>query len=139
MNCSIIRTLVMFSLSAALSPVALMAQSRINANIPFDFTVGAKSFAAGNYSVHRINDHVLVIQNVKNGSSIMSMVLPGQPAKTPSNPVLRFNRYGNSYFLAEVAGDGEGWQFHKSSAEKELIAKVAGPNPVVVAAALRSK
>jgi len=65
MKNSIVRTLVTLGLSAFLSPVALLAQSSINATIPFDFTVGAKSFAAGDYSVRQISDSVLLIQSVK--------------------------------------------------------------------------
>ena len=139
MKRSIIRTLVTLSLSAALSPVALMAQNRINATIPFDFAIGAKSFAAGDYSVNRLNEHILVIQNVKSGSSVMTMVMPSDPTTKSGKPVLTFNRYGNSYFLSAVSSDSQGWRLHTSSAEKELIAKATGPKPVVVAAALRSK
>ena len=140
MKSSMVRTLVTLSLSAVLSPVALLAQDQINATIPFDFTVGQKSFAAGDYSVHQMNSGgVLAIRNLKDRSGIIVMTTPAEPAKRGGTPVLTFNRYGDSYFLSAVSGDDRGWQLHPSSAEKELIAKVASPRPVVVTAALRSK
>jgi hypothetical protein len=139
MKSSIVRTLVTLSLSAALSPVALLAQDQINAKIPFDFTVGAKSFAAGDYSVRRLNEHILLIQNFKHGTGVMTMVLPGEQSKKAGIPVITFNRYGDRYFLSEVSGDSQGWRLFPSAVEKELIGKVASPRPVVVAAALRSK
>jgi hypothetical protein len=139
MKNSIVRTLVTLGLSAVLSPVALLAQSSIHATIPFDFTVGAKSFAAGDYSVRQINDSVLLIQSVKDGTGVMTMVLPSEKTVKAGIPVLTFNRYGDNYFLAKVSGDDRGWKLHQSPAEKEMIAKVPSPRPVLVAAALHSK
>jgi hypothetical protein len=46
MNTSMLRTLAKLSLSAALSPVGLMAQAPINVTVPFDFTVGPKLYVA---------------------------------------------------------------------------------------------
>ena len=51
MNTAIIRTLATLCLSAALGGINLMAQGPLEAKIPFDFTVGSTSFAAGDYTV----------------------------------------------------------------------------------------
>jgi len=139
MKSFIVRTFVTLSLSAALSPVALLAQDRLNATIPFDFTVGAKSFPAGDYSVKRLNEHVLLIQNANDLTGVMTVVMPGEPSKKPGTSVIIFNRYGNRYFFSAVSGDSQGWRLHPSAVEKELIAKAAPPKPVIVAAALHSK
>jgi hypothetical protein len=139
MKNTIVRTLVTLGLSALLSPVALLAQSQINATIPFDFTIGAKSFAAGDYSVRQVNENVLLIQSIKDGTGVMTMTLPGETTKRGGVPVLTFNRYGDSYFLSKVSGDDRGWRLHQSPAEKEMVAKVPTPKPVIVAAALHSK
>ena len=136
----IVRTLLTLSLSAALSPVALLAQSKINATIPFDFTIGAKSFAAGDYSVKLVSEYVILVQSIKDGTGVMTMVQPGEKTHRPDgSPVLVFNRYGDTYFLSKVSGDDRGWRLHTSPAEKEMVAKVALPKPVIVAAALHSK
>lgn len=139
MKNTIVRTLVTLGLSAVLSPVALLAQGPIHATIPFDFTVGAKSFAAGNYNVKEVGDHILMIQSGAGGTGAITMVLPGKKAAKPGSALLTFNKYGNSYFLANVAYDDRGWKFMKSRLEKEMIAKAASPKPVVVAAAVQTK
>jgi hypothetical protein len=134
-----IRTLVTLGLSALLSPVALLAQSQLNATIPFEFTVGAKTFAPGDYSVRHVSEYVLLIQSLKDGTGVMTMVQSGEVAKRGGSPVLIFNRYGDSYFLSKVSGDDRGWRLHTSPAEKEMVGRVATPKPVIVAAALHSK
>jgi hypothetical protein len=139
MKSSIVRSLVTLGLSAILSPVALLAQDNITATIPFDFFVGGKSFAAGDYSIHRLNEGVLKIQKVKDGTGVFAMVMTTDKTSNSRMPVLLFNRYGDRYFLSKVSGEDRGWQLHPSNVEKELISKVASPKPVVVAAALRSK
>src|ERR1700680_4765946 len=102
MKSSIVRTLVTLSLSAALSPVALMAQGKIQVTIPFDFTVGDKSFPVGDYTVAESPTNVLVIRNVRDNSAILTLTMPADTS-TKGNPVLIFNRYGNSYFLSKVS------------------------------------
>jgi hypothetical protein len=139
MKNSIVRTLLTLSISAVLSPVALLAQPKINATIPFDFTVGAKTFTAGDYSVSKLNEHVLLIQRVKDGTGVMTMVMPSEPTKQEGIPVIVFNRYGDRYFLSQVSGADQGWKLNQSRLERELIGKVATPRPVIVAAALHSK
>jgi hypothetical protein len=139
MKNTIVRTLVTLSLSAVLSPVALLAQSNINATIPFDFTIGAKSFPAGDYSVKQVSECVLLIQSIKDGTGVMTMVKPADKTTKDGTPVLTFNRYGDSYFLSKVSGDDWGWKLHQSPVEKEMVAKVASPKPVIVTAALHSK
>ena len=139
MKNTIVRTLVNLGMSALLSPVALLAQSQLNATIPFDFTIGAKSFPAGDYSVRQVSECVLLIQSLKGGSGVMTMVQPADKTAKDGTPVLTFNRYGDSYFLSKVAGDDRGWQLHQSAREKELVAKVPTPKPVIVAAALHSR
>jgi hypothetical protein len=139
MKNTIVRTLVTLGISAFLSPVALLAQSQINATIPFDFTIGAKSFPAGDYSVRQVSENVLLIQSITDGTGVMTMALPGETTKRAGTPVLVFNRYGDTYFLSKVSGDDRGWRLHQSAVEKEMVARVPTPKPVIVAAALHSK
>ena len=139
MKNTIVRTLATLGLSAVLSPVALLAQDRMTAEIPFDFSIGAKTFSAGEYSVKRVNEHVLMIQSMKDGAGVYASVLPSDATKSGGSPVLLFNRYGDSYFLSKVSGDDRGWKLYASPREKELVGKVTSPKPVVVVASLRSK
>ena len=139
MKNTIVRTLVTLGLSAVLSPVALLAQGPIHATIPFEFTVGSKSFHAGDYSVKQISEGVLLIQSRTGGAGVITMVLPSEKTAMAGNPVLTFNKYGSSYFLAKVSCDDRGWKLNKSRLEKEMIAQATSPKPVIVAAAVQTK
>jgi hypothetical protein len=134
MKASILRTLATLSLSAALGPVSLRAQGPINVTIPFDFTVGAKSFAAGEYRVNQQASHVLAIRSVNGQASMMIMTNAAPPTAPPGKAKLTFNKYGDRYFLSQVSDYDRGWELSKSTVEKELIAKRASPQPVVLLA-----
>ena len=139
MTSSMIRTLVTLGLSAVLSPVALLAQGPVIATIPFDFTVGAKTFSAGTYQVKQINQAAIQLQNVKDGRSILATYKAGELDLIGGTPKLTFNRYGDSYFLTKVTSDTRNWTLYPSRAEKEMIAKAASSKSAVVTATLRSK
>jgi hypothetical protein len=134
MKNSILRTLATLSLSAALGPISLRAQGPIHITVPFDFTVGSKSLAAGQYEVRQIAPLVLAIQSADGRSNIMTQGNAADPTAPRGKATLTFNKYGDRYFLFQVSDYGHGWELPKSSAEKELIAKRASPRPVTVAA-----
>jgi hypothetical protein len=138
MKSSIRNFVITLGLSAAFSPVALMAQGEIHATIPFDFSVGSKTFAAGDYSVQEVKDNIFAIRH--GHSAILALVRPGEEVNTrPGVAVLTFKRYGESYFLCSVANGAQSWELLTSSAEKREIAKRASPKVVAVAAALPTK
>jgi hypothetical protein len=140
MNSSLLRSLsVALGLTAAFGPVALMAQGEIRTTIPFDFTVGKKTFAAGDYTVQRVKDNLITICNRRDHSGTLTYTLPGEDVSKPGKAVLIFQRYGDSYFLSQVSDGSRSWALSKSRAEKELIAKNAAPKPAVVVSALQPK
>lgn len=110
---------------AFMTAVAANAQSgrqMLKANVPFDFVVGDKMLAAGEYSVAKANDdatgiRVSGIDNHQNAIRLSSTV----QANAPKNrAMLIFHRYGEQYFLAQVwtPGSAEGRQMLKSKAER---------------------
>jgi hypothetical protein len=133
MKTSILRTLATLSLSAVLGPVSLRAQGPIHVTVPFDFSVGSKPLAAGEYEARQIMPMVLAIRSVDGQASIMIMTNAAQPTAPRGKATLTFNKYGDRYFLSQVSDYGHGWELPKSSVEKELIAKRASPRPVTVA------
>jgi hypothetical protein len=139
MTNSLVRTLVTLSLSAALSPLALKAQDSMYATIPFDFTVNAKHFTAGDYCVRQVNQNVLLIQNVQDRSTVMTITMAAEENNHPGVAVLKFHQYGRYYFLNEIDGDSRGWKLPTSRTEKELTASVKSPKPVVLAVASHPK
>ena len=101
------------------------AQTRLTANIPFDFNVGGKNLPAGHYSVSFINTssdkRVLQLVRSEGGAAILILTtdVVGKPDETAK---LAFNRYGNQYFFAQVwlPADGIGMQAPKSEEEKRI-------------------
>jgi len=134
MKASILCTLATLSLSAAFGPVSLRAQGPIHVTIPFDFTVGAKSLAAGEYRVDKQASHVLAIRSVNGQASMVIMTNAAQPTAPPGKATLTFRKYGDRYFLSQVSDYAQGWELSKSTVEKELMAKRASPQPVVLLA-----
>ena len=113
---------------AALSASA-NAQSlgnRIKANIPFDFTVADKKFAAGQYSIVRANpnvgDQILSVSSADDRSRVLPLTIAVSTLDAKEKSTLVFHKIGDEYFLAQVwpAGATTGRAFTKSRREKQL-------------------
>jgi hypothetical protein len=133
MKTSIVRTLFTLSVSAAIGPLSLLAQGPIQFTAPFDFTVGNKNFASGEYRMAAVAPQILAIRSRDGRSSQMVIAHASQAKSKQSNAVVTFNRYGDRYFLSRLSDPNHGWELPKSRVEKELIAKRASPAPVTVA------
>ena len=99
---------------------------KVRANIPFDFNVGGKKFAAGSYSIVRAalsnGDQVLQIASTDESSRVYSATYSLQSTRERNKPTLVFHRYGDEYFLAQIwpAGATTGRGLPKSHKEKNL-------------------
>lgn len=133
MKTSIVRILIAASLTAV-GTVRLSAQSSIHATVPFDFTVGAKSFAAGEYRVEEVAPAVLAIRSASGHSVTLAQTFNSQATTTPGAYRLTFHRYGNHYFLSAVSVANRGWELPMPTAERELIAGRVPPEKVSVTA-----
>ncbi len=123
---SVVATLTLIIPMAIIGFASL--NTRVRADIPFDFQVGGKEFKAGEYSFGRVfaNNPVggMIIRNADNGEAanfnVNSVFDKGEP-----HARLVFRRYGNQSFLAKIF-DGEsglGYELVKSKAERELAKK----------------
>lgn len=115
--------------TSANSPTAPSAR-HIQAEIPFEFSIGYKTMAAGEYRIQIVtsaNDAVL-IQRVDGKSSALrlSEATSGNAKKNKSQVRLVFHRYGERYFLAEVwNGSDTGRALLKSQEEKAIERELA--------------
>jgi hypothetical protein len=75
---------------------------RVNATIPFDFTLNKKVLPAGSYIISSLSANAVEVRNVNGHIAELSAVRSGD--KQSTNPVLVFQKYGNQYFLSEVLG-----------------------------------
>jgi hypothetical protein len=113
--------LVLFTFSSALA----QSDRQTIIYIPFNFSVGEKSFNAGKYIIERNrkdSDTVWVIKRKDNvGSALMltQSVRANEPAEATR---LVFNRYGDQYFLSEfwTPGSNTGREVQISDREKAL-------------------
>lgn len=117
--------------------------TKIRASIPFDFTVKGKTLPAGEYEVSRVMDEpiAILLRNVHDKHD--EVVVETEPVighMTPKRDELIFNRYGDTYFLAEVftAGEQTGEELYPTHKERELRSEMArnqaGPETVTIAA-----
>ncbi len=98
---------------------------KIQADIPFDFMVGDKTFPAGTYTFAQptITPGVLRIQSLDGHESVMVITNDVRESLTPPDETkLVFNRYGDLYFLAQVwtVGEVSGLKLRRSSTESEV-------------------
>ncbi len=133
------KTLFMAGALAALAGVNGVAQEAlaIRAKVPFDFTVGNTSVAAGEYMVTRdAARNSMRITSVDTGAALQIVRLPAEKNTTGLRYALVFHRYGDRHFLREIwTGDtANGTRVPMSRAEKELMAAQAPAKTTIAAA-----
>lgn len=118
--------LVLLSVAALAASAKAQSGSGLRANVPFDFTVAGKSFAAGHYSITRVSqtsgDLVLEVNSLDQNSRVFPITTRLQTQTPRDHSVLIFHRYGDEYFLAQVwaAGSTTGRAFARSRRERQL-------------------
>lgn len=114
----------MLGLFLMLAVAAVQAQSgtRIEANVPFDFSAGDSTFPAGVYTFHRISDRSLMIRSAdgKVRSVVPAPLAIGAQGSRGAGGLV-FNRYENDYFLFQVWLKADsGRQLFPSKTEQKL-------------------
>ena len=119
--CSLIGFLVVL-ISTAI--VSAQAQTQYRAHVPFDFSIGQKSYEAGDYLISSLNPHTannaFGIRDTKGRNSQILMRTPGEDYSRVETATLVFNRYGTQYFLAVVRTPSFILKLRKSKAQERL-------------------
>lgn len=109
------RNLVLFALTLATFAASAQAQlaiTRIKVDVPFEFSVGKKTFPAGQYSIVKTSPDILSLRNSREmvlTTTVISRVLSTQPHVTP---VLVFRIQGGRRQLTQVwDGSTYGFEF----------------------------
>ncbi len=115
--------LSMFAATMVLALPMLNAQSRIVANVPFNFYVGEKAMAAGAYQVHPNSNSVDMLQNLDTDAAAFVIKAIRIQDAHQRYPKLVFERCGNQYFLSQIwdGGSDTGIQLPRSRREKEIL------------------
>ncbi len=131
----------LLGLSLMLATVSAYGQTvRVNANIPFNFSVTGATLPAGAYTIQSLTSdgRVLSIRDSDMRAQGMVFAIPCESLNDVKQTKLVFHRYGDRYFLTQiwVAGRNSGHQIPKSRRETEM-AKDYTMQEVVFVAALR--
>jgi len=103
--------------------------SRLVAQVPFDFIVGDKTLASGQYQVQTVSSagDALSIRSRDAKDQVLCLTDGANPTRKGAARLV-FHRYGNKYFLAQVwtAGSIAGRQIRKTrqegAIEREMLA-----------------
>lgn len=80
---------------------ALAQQHEVRATVPFSFTAGGKVLPSGDYSIARVSDDIIEIQN--RGQRIAMLASAFSTVDQSKNgSVLVFERHGDLYSLREI-------------------------------------
>jgi hypothetical protein len=122
-------SIVALALMTAVMSNAQSRNQKLRANIPFDFVVGDKTLAAGEYSVGQVtqDDSGIAVRSTESKQSAMRLTSTVQAPAPKTRGMLIFHRYGSSYYLAQIwtAGSAEGREILKSKAERATERELA--------------
>ncbi len=97
----------------------------IDADIPFSFTVGDQTMAAGKYVFHALDPDTMEIHSAAGKAAVVQAVIEAQKEFEPKESELVFQRFGKKEFLHQVFLEGNryGVELEPSKAQLELEAK----------------
>ncbi|HEU5460106.1 MAG TPA: hypothetical protein VFU83_06400 [Pyrinomonadaceae bacterium] len=105
MKNQIYRAIAIFAIffGFALASVEAQTASRVEVQIPFEFTAGKTTLKPGVYTIKRMSGNLVTLKNKADKSSVI-LNAPVNLSSTESEPTERlvFNKYGDQYFLAQI-------------------------------------
>lgn len=110
-------------------------------HVPFPFSVGGNTFAAGDYVVTRQGHWKLSFYNQENHTATFVSVLPASSSKDANGHVRAvFHRYGDQYFLAIVSEGSLDSTFGVyTSKEETQLANASPQKPVTTVSVVPSR
>jgi hypothetical protein len=128
---TILSLVSMFTLCAAVASANAQLSIPIRAKIPFDFSVGDKKLAAGQYTFSRLSgfadNKTMLVSSVDSSTRVFQLTLAAR-VQTPKNEsILVFHKYGDQYFLEQIwlSGEQEGTQVSESRSERTIRRQLA--------------
>jgi hypothetical protein len=124
---------ILATLSLAATSVVAQSGPPIKVNVPFNFVAGAKALPAGEYRVQANGPNLVWIRSADYKTTLNLLANSAESAEMNGVAALKFNRYGDRYFLSQIwMGSRLGQEVPKTRAEREQIA-ATGPFHAVVA------
>jgi hypothetical protein len=94
---------VLVATACLMTHTGALAQNKLQATIPFDFTVGQSQLPAGTYMITYVQPRVIEFSNWQKNVNVMTLITSTADVKQTPNSLV-FNKYGDQYFLSEVRG-----------------------------------
>ena len=120
--CSILSLLVVFSVVSAQAQAA----NYYEANIPFEFNIGQKTYQSGSYIIKTVkvssNYSALTLED-KEGNELQKFLVTESSADTKKQPELVFSNYDNQRYLAKILTSDTAISVPTSSYEKQVAKK----------------
>ena len=84
--------------------VAVEAQtaSRVEVQIPFQFSAGKKTLKPGAYTIKRMTANLVQLKNADGDAVIVNAPVNLSSTDSEATERLVFNKYGHEYFLAQI-------------------------------------
>jgi hypothetical protein len=127
---SLLSSLAALVLFAPGTARAQFIESTVQANVPFEFTVGRRTLPAGDYTFVAVAPALLLVRDRDCRTVASVLTNPVQTTSNYSLPRLRFYLQDGKHVLAEVwqPGGHTGYEVSRKPSERELrIAAGTGP------------
>ncbi|HEY1759308.1 MAG TPA: hypothetical protein VGG72_28305 [Bryobacteraceae bacterium] len=121
------KSAILAGLFAAMCSVLPAQNVTMSATIPFDFRVGDKLIPSGTYQIVTSDTSVILREESGRVLTASFITIPETRGGPPNTGELRFNRYGNEYFLASVWNpySVRGLSIPKTATQKELAKRAS--------------
>ena len=123
----IFKLTAIFAIFLGLAVVGVQAQapSKVEVNIPFEFSAGTKTLQPGMYSIKRLSGNYLALRNA-DGKSAVILNAPINLTSTDPNSAERvvFKKYGEQYYLSQIwltVDTGRQLSVRKKTAKAEIV------------------
>ena len=129
---------IMATLSLAATSLVAQSSTPMKVNVPFNFVAGAKTLPAGQYQVQTDGPSVVWIRSADFKTTLNLIPNSTEDAQMNGVAALKFNRYGDRYFLSQIwTGSNRGKELPRSRAEREQIVATVPSHAVVALTAER--
>jgi hypothetical protein len=89
-------------LGLAVAGVQAQAPSKVEVNIPFEFSAGTKTLPAGVYSIKRLSGNYLTLRRLDGKSAVILNAPLNLTSVDDKGERLVFSKSGDDYYLAEI-------------------------------------
>lgn len=143
MNLNKLKSLTFLVLAILFAQISAEAQTKgYTADIPFDFSIGKKTFDAGEYRIYLNNSidsaTVMRVRGKKGLGSLSTVVMKNGDASGNGKTLLVFNRYGDHYAMKQLLSPAFGFSAPKPKGSvKVWLEGKSKPKPDTVSILLK--